>query len=365
DDFKIVVSNTQAYRQSGNSIVVNIFEHLLPNVFKELKFDANNGNDTISPPSSNDDFTSPNLSLTLLRSLTISNEYVYSKHKHGISETHGQSKIKFASKEFSEIFGNQLKGRIHFNKKATYNFLNNLKTRWEKMEKTDLENHKNPNLDFIAEKINKFQEKYAEASDLVEQEYYFTEYSKDRYALVIDIFKEIVFYVAVPFETFIDILKDKQNNLYISFGIDFSLIKNSLLAKRQKEATPTTKEKKNRKGQAKLREKLIEKYKQCQITEIKHKELLIASHIKPYGVSEENEEYDLDNVLLLNATFDKLLDAGLMTFDKDNYLLFSDMLSSEDIYKLKKLVINYHLKFSEKQKEYIKFHRDTVFRVMN
>lgn len=36
DDFKIVVSNTQAYRQSGNSIVVNIFEHLLPNILKEL-----------------------------------------------------------------------------------------------------------------------------------------------------------------------------------------------------------------------------------------------------------------------------------------------------------------------------------------
>jgi len=37
DDFKIVVSNTQAYRQAGNSIVVNIFEHLIQNILKELK----------------------------------------------------------------------------------------------------------------------------------------------------------------------------------------------------------------------------------------------------------------------------------------------------------------------------------------
>lgn len=44
DDFKIVVSNTQAYRQSGNSIVVNIFEHLLPNILKQIDNDDKNLN---------------------------------------------------------------------------------------------------------------------------------------------------------------------------------------------------------------------------------------------------------------------------------------------------------------------------------
>ena len=233
------------------------------------------------------------------------------------------------------------------------------------MEKTDLENHKNPNLDFISKKIQAFQEKYAEVSDnLIEQEYNFTEYSNERYSLVVDVFQNTVFYVAVPFEAFIDILKDKQNNLYISFGIDFSRIKNSLLAKRQ-QAELSKVEKKFRKGQAKLREQLIKRYEKCQITGLKYEELLIASHIKPFGMSEENEEYDLNNALLLSATFDKLLDLGLMTFDKDNYLVFSDMLSPEDIYKLKRLIINYHLNFSEKQKEYINYHRDTVFKIVN
>lgn len=33
DDFKIVVSDTQAYKQAWNSIVSNIFLHLLPNIF--------------------------------------------------------------------------------------------------------------------------------------------------------------------------------------------------------------------------------------------------------------------------------------------------------------------------------------------
>ena len=34
DDFKIVVSDTQAYQQAGNSIVVDILINLLENVFK-------------------------------------------------------------------------------------------------------------------------------------------------------------------------------------------------------------------------------------------------------------------------------------------------------------------------------------------
>jgi hypothetical protein len=233
------------------------------------------------------------------------------------------------------------------------------------MEKTDLENHKNPNLDFITKKIQAFQEKYAEVSDkLIEQEYNFTEYSNERYSLVVDVFQEVVFYVAVPFETFIDILKDKQNNLYISFGIDFSRIKNSLLAKRQQAELSKT-EKKFRKGQAKLREQLIKRHEKCQITGLKYEELLIASHIKPFGMSEENEEYDLNNALLLSATFDKLLDLGLMTFDKDNYLVFSDILPYEDVRKLKIDIINNYLNFSKEQKAYIEYHRNNVFRVVN
>ncbi|WP_342274357.1 DNA (cytosine-5-)-methyltransferase [Spiroplasma endosymbiont of Phycita roborella] len=37
DSFKIVVSNTQIYRQSGNSIVVNVFEHLLKEILLSLE----------------------------------------------------------------------------------------------------------------------------------------------------------------------------------------------------------------------------------------------------------------------------------------------------------------------------------------
>ena len=80
----------------------------------------------------------------------------------------------------------------------------------------------------------------------------------------------------------------------------------------------------------------------------------IASHIKPYKLSNKDEKYDLENVLLLSATF-----------DKDNYLVFSDILPPTDIFKLKRDIVHYHLEFSEKQKEYIAFHRERVFRMVN
>ena len=38
DNFEIVVSNTQAYRQAGNSIVVNVFIHILKELFKQEFF---------------------------------------------------------------------------------------------------------------------------------------------------------------------------------------------------------------------------------------------------------------------------------------------------------------------------------------
>jgi DNA (cytosine-5)-methyltransferase 1 len=38
DDFQIVVSNTQAYRQAGNSIVVNVFIYILKELLKHEIF---------------------------------------------------------------------------------------------------------------------------------------------------------------------------------------------------------------------------------------------------------------------------------------------------------------------------------------
>lgn len=42
DNFKVVVPNVPAYRQAGNSIVVNVLEHIFKEIFKVVDFDENN-----------------------------------------------------------------------------------------------------------------------------------------------------------------------------------------------------------------------------------------------------------------------------------------------------------------------------------
>jgi len=68
-------------------------------------------------------------------------------------------------------------------------------------------------------------------------------------------------------------------------------------------------------GQGKYRLGLLEKYSsQCVVTGINHKKLLIASHIKPWSVSRNDERIDVENGLLLSPTMDRLFDCGLITF---------------------------------------------------
>lgn len=90
------------------------------------------------------------------KKITISNEYVYSKNKHKVSETHGQSKIKFSKKDFLEIFGENMTGKIFYNKNNIINFLNLVLERWKQIFFYNIENFKNPNLIKINSKIEEF-----------------------------------------------------------------------------------------------------------------------------------------------------------------------------------------------------------------
>ena len=55
----------------------------------------------------------------------------------------------------------------------------------------------------------------------------------------------------------------------------------------------------------------------CCITGLKNKELLVASHIKPWSVSNiKTERTNPSNGLCLNAMHDKAFDRGLITIDK-------------------------------------------------
>lgn len=88
--------------------------------------------------------------------------------------------------------------------------------------------------------------------------------------------------------------------------------------------------------------------------------VLIASHIKPYKDSNEDEAFDLNNGLLLSKNFDSLFDLGYITFDDEGVIIPSRDLSetvAEYVsgYRLHRNFIN------AKRMDYMKYHREHVF----
>ena len=112
-------------------------------------------------------------------------------------------------------------------------------------------------------------------------------------------------------------------------------------------------------GQSKFRQKLIDYWKGCSVTQYKDEKLLIASHIKPWKDSENNEKLDRYNGLLLTPTLDKLFDRGYISFDDEGCMLFSKSLNDKE-----ELFLNedMKIKIENEHKKYLKFHRDYVFK---
>lgn len=56
----------------------------------------------------------------------------------------------------------------------------------------------------------------------------------------------------------------------------------------------------------------------CAVSGVSEERILIASHIKPWCSSDDNERVDPHNGLILNPTYDKLFDLGFVTFRPDS-----------------------------------------------
>jgi len=114
---------------------------------------------------------------------------------------------------------------------------------------------------------------------------------------------------------------------------------------------------KARLGQGKFRAKLEAKWGGCCLTGCKIREVLRASHIKPWKDCENEERLDGDNGLLLVANIDALFDKGLISFAKDGSLIRSPTVSKGDLEmltgcKAAKLSLN------SRQELFMKFHRE-------
>ena len=132
----------------------------------------------------------------------------------------------------------------------------------------------------------------------------------------------------------------------------------------KKEKVGTQEIRKAREGQGKYREQLLEQCRYCPITMISDERLLVASHIKPWAASNDEEKIDPYNGYMLSPLFDKLFDRGFITFTKKRHMITSDFISP---YTWKQLRIKNDtflnsLPMDEKRIKYLEFHHQSVFK---
>ena len=111
-------------------------------------------------------------------------------------------------------------------------------------------------------------------------------------------------------------------------------------------------------GQGKYRKDLIELWGKCSVSECNMTDLLIASHIKPWSESSNEEKLDRYNGLLLLPNYDKLFDKHLISFDDDGKIIISSQIKEEE-YKVLGISANDKLfKILPENKPYLKIHRE-------
>ena len=126
-----------------------------------------------------------------------------------------------------------------------------------------------------------------------------------------------------------------------------------------------TKEYRNaREGQGKYREAMLRECPFCPITMINEESLLIASHIKPWAVSDDKEKIDPKNGFILSPLFDKLFDRGFITFSEDRRVSISDWLSRQDKGRIgiKENQLFQFLPIDKEREKYLAYHRENVFK---
>ncbi len=119
-----------------------------------------------------------------------------------------------------------------------------------------------------------------------------------------------------------------------------------------------------RDGQGKYREALLNECSICPITKIGEDALLIASHIKPWAVSDDKEKVDPKNGFILSPLYDKLFDRGFITFTSDRRVKITNWLSEKekkhiDLYDNQQIPL---LPIDDERAKYLEYHNEFVFK---
>jgi len=113
-------------------------------------------------------------------------------------------------------------------------------------------------------------------------------------------------------------------------------------------------------GQGTFRKDAINYWKTCSFTGCNMLDLLVASHIKPWRVSNNSERLNYFNSLLLLPNYDKLFDLGYVTVDTSGKLMLSKLLSKENISLLGIGEFD-TCRISEQHKPFLEYHNQHCF----
>jgi putative restriction endonuclease len=118
---------------------------------------------------------------------------------------------------------------------------------------------------------------------------------------------------------------------------------------------------KSRIGQGLFRSRVESIEKACRLTGVTQKNHLIASHIKPWAISNNSERLDGNNGLLLAPHVDHLFDKGYISFEDSGDIIVSPRLDYSVMTSWGLLLKNAGL-FSHSQSIYLAYHRENILK---
>ncbi|MBZ5488447.1 HNH endonuclease [Halomonas aquamarina] len=114
---------------------------------------------------------------------------------------------------------------------------------------------------------------------------------------------------------------------------------------------------KSRLGQGIFRQQLLNMWGGCSVTGCEVKELLVASHIVPWCISEANRLNPYNGLLLL-AHLDKAFESGLISFNSSGVIMISPKLKNHQSIGI---CSEMRIKLKPEHEEFLEYHRTNVY----
>ncbi|WHY63655.1 HNH endonuclease [Cytobacillus firmus] len=118
---------------------------------------------------------------------------------------------------------------------------------------------------------------------------------------------------------------------------------------------------KSRIGQTLFKKALLKQENRCRLCGVTDERFLVASHIKQWSQSNNEERLDVNNGLLLCPNHDSLFDKGYVSFNDNGEILTSKSLDN-DLKVFLNINDKMKIRMNENQKQYMEWHRENKFK---